>query len=63
MFKIENKDRRAMTSFCSRIHVFLANIYLLKVNNRDSTITCEICKVDNKDNRTWSMTSFSCLYC
>ena len=60
MFKIKNKDSRAMTSFCSRVdedlqHGFLQKIFPLKVNNRDSAITCEICKVDNKDIRTRSM--------
>ena len=70
LFKIKNKDNRAMTSFCSRVdgdskQWFLANLFLFKVNNRgsSSTITCEICKVDNKDIRPRSMTFFWCLYC
>ena len=54
MFKIKNKDSRATTSFCSRVDAdlqygFLANLYLPKVNNREPAITCEVCKVDNKD--------------
>ena len=69
MFKINNKDSSVMTSFAlGQIEInntgwFLDNIYLLKVNNRDSRITCEICKVDYKYIRTSSMTSFWCLYC
>ena len=39
----------------------IITIYLLRVYNRDSTITCEICKVDYNDIRTRSMTSFWCL--
>ena len=35
-------------------HPFLANIYLLKVNNRDTRITFEICKIGLKDIRTRS---------
>ena len=37
---VQNKNSRAMTSFCSRI----TNTFLLKIDNRDSTITCEKCK-------------------
>ena len=49
MFKIKNKDSRALTSFCSKVygdlqHGLLADIFLLKINNRDSTMTCEICE-------------------
>ena len=66
MFEVNNKDTKAMTSFCSRVdpkHRFLANIYLFKVNNRDTRITCKICKAGNKDIRMRSMSVFSCLYC
>ena len=50
---MSNKDSSAMTSFYSNVdrdsqHPFLANIYLLKVNKRDTRITCEICKVTIK---------------
>ena len=70
MFKIKNKDSRAMTSFCCRAdrdswHGFLGNIFLLRVNNNNSKIKCEIFIVDNvdkKDIRPRSMTSFWCLY-
>ena len=49
-----------------------ANIYLFIVNNRNLRKRCEICskltiknlfKVNNKDIRTTSLTSFWCLYC
>ena len=41
---------------------FLANIYMLEVYNRGNKIKCEICKIDYKDIRRWSMTSIWCLY-
>ena len=67
MFRVNKKDSRPMTLFCSMVdidplHGFQAKIYLLKDNNRDTRITCEMCKVDNKENRTSSMTSFWCPY-
>ena len=41
-----------------------ANNYLLKVKNRNITKTWENkVKVENKDTRTMSLASFSCLYC
>ena len=40
MFKIKNKESRAMMLFCSRVD---KSIYLLKVSNRDASITYEIC--------------------
>ena len=67
MFKVNNENSSAMRLFCSRVdidlyHRFLANIYLFKVNNRDSRIAFKMCKVHYKDIRTRLMTSFWCLY-
>ena len=65
MFKIKNKGIRAMTSLWTRVdgdlyQGFLPNIFLLKVNNRDSdsTITCKLCIGGNIDIKPRSMMSF-----
>ena len=38
------------------------NIYLFKVNNSDSRKKVKYVKVNNKNTRTTSMTSFWCFY-
>ena len=42
-----------------------AGTYLFKVYNGNTRTICEICeiKVNNKDSKTTSLTSFGCLYC
>ena len=45
MFKVNNHDNRAMTSFCYGVdgvpyHRSPANTYLFKVNNIDTRIRC-----------------------
>ena len=40
-----------------------ANIYLFKVNNKNTRKSCEKFKVNNKNTRTTSRTSFWCFYC
>ena len=41
----------------------LAGICLLKVNNRNTRASFEICSVTNKDTRTTPMALFWCLFC
>ena len=48
LFKINNRDSRAMISFCLGVdwvpwHMFKTNIYLLKVSNIHTRIRCGIC--------------------
>ena len=61
--KTQKLWRRSAVGKIDPKHRFLANIYLFKVNNRDTRITCKICKAVNKDIRTRSLLVFSCLYC
>ena len=42
---------------------FPANNYLFKFNNKNTRKKQEICKVNNKDNRTMSLASLWRLYC
>ena len=44
-------------------HNYPANIYLFKINDRNTRKRCNMFKVNNKNNRMTSMTSFWCFYC
>ena len=67
MFEVNNKDTTAIMSFSSRVDRSKTPIpskhLPVQINNRDTRITCKICKTDNKDIRTRLMSAFSCLYC
>ena len=49
----------------SNVEIILVNIYVLKVNNGNTLKRCEIWlfKVNNKNTRTTSLTSFWSFYC
>ena len=43
--------------------IYLASIYMLKVNNRNARARFRLFKVNNKDTKTISMMSLGCLCC
>ena len=59
----EGKERPVAENGLTRSRPFPPNIYLIKVNNRNTRKGCKICfKFNNKNIRTTSMTSFSFLF-
>ena len=54
----DGKGLKYSTAFAAAV-----NIYLLKVNNRDTGTICEMFKAKNKGTRMTSLGPFWCLYC
>ena len=58
------KDILSLSIYFYRRMMILADIFLLKVNNRNTKTRCEICsKLTIKNTRMTSIASFCCFYC